>query len=156
MDHSTAPAPPTPPTPGRRRAATAESALIRRAVTKTIALAAAPPDRLRLVAQLVGMRKTEVSDLAVAVLVAEPAAFAPIAHLNEILAADEIEAGVVAASLTRDELKGVYGLLHAVGALNSATPAASDTKAALAAARAARAMTPDRIATVAAVGSLVQ
>lgn len=156
MDHTTAPSSPTPTSSSRRRPPTAESALIRRAVAKTIALAAAPPERRRLVAQLLGVRKTDVSDLAVAVLLADPTAFAPIAHLNEILAADEIEAGVVAASLTRDELKGVYGLLHAVGALNSATPAASDTKAALAAARAARAMTPDRVATVAAVGSLVQ
>lgn len=152
-----APSPPGGSTSARNRPSrakgTAERHQVRRTAEKVLAINDAPDDHRRLLAGLLGCPDEPVA-LATEVLCTTRAA-GVVTDLQEVCAADPMEAGVLVASWERARSVALWNLLVQLGSLRGTRPP-HDAKAAIALARAALGLSePDR-ARVAAVSALAR
>lgn len=126
---------------GRARAAKPASskASFRRVAAKALEVNEAS-ETTRAIAAVLAGSTDDVADLTAAIMTAPRSAAAALADLDEVvdaLATRPWEAGVIAASMDRSRLKAVWGLLHALEAVDAATPPARADKAGLGVVRAA-------------------
>lgn len=117
-----------------------DRALVRRTAAKASELFAATDGQLKVLAHLLGANADPI-DLTVAVITAPRNSTRAAADLFEVADADPMEAGLVVATLPKDRSKALWSLLVALGELKG-TPPASDIKAALAIAKAAKKLSP--------------
>lgn len=127
---------------GRARAAArpaSPKASFRRVAVKALEVDAASATTRAVAAVLTGSTE-DVADLTAAIMTAPRGAAAALADLDEVieaLATRPWEAGVIAASMDRARLKAVWGLLHALEAVDTPAPPARADKAGLGVVRAA-------------------
>lgn len=93
----------------------AKRSLIRRVAKKTVEVAGLPGNIRQLLAALVGQPADDVVKITVATMTADRSVTAPLDDLTEIAEADAMEAGVLASTLERDQLKAVHSILSALG-----------------------------------------
>lgn len=124
-------------TPARRTGTS--RALVRRIAAKAETIAAAPPAHRELLATLFGVEDTTV-DLTVAVMTGDRTSLAAISDLEQVAEAGPFEAGVTAQALGRARMRAVHTLLRSLGEVETASLNPSDTKAAIAIAKAAHSL----------------
>ncbi|MCC3299453.1 hypothetical protein [Arthrobacter caoxuetaonis] len=127
---------------GRARTAAkpaSPKASFRRVAAKALEVNEASATTRAVAAVLTGSTE-DVADLTAAIMTAPRGAAAALADLDEVidaLATRPWEAGVIAASMDRTRLKAVWGLLHALEAVDTPAPPARADKAGLGVVRAA-------------------
>lgn len=117
-----------------------DRALVRRTAAKASELFDATDGQLKVLAHLLGANADPI-DLTVAVITAPRNSTRAAADLFEVADADPMEAGLVVATLPKERSKALWSLLVALGEVKG-TPPASDIKAALAIAKAAKKLSP--------------
>jgi hypothetical protein len=145
-------------TQSRQAAEKARRALARKAVNRTIAIAALPKAKALLLAALLGVADPgDVAALTVAALEAGRAEREVVRRLSEIAAADAMDAGVLAVGLFEERLlfRSAWGVLAALGAEMPAGPPAVQTKAGLALAKAAKNLDRAKLADLDALSLLI-
>lgn len=134
------PATGTTATGARRRAAgagrTVSRGLLRRVAAKALALAAADEDDRAPLAVLLGTT-TDPTEMTVAIFTTARTAAAPVGDLLSVADADPMEAGIAVLSMDKPRVRAMWALAESLGVLSVAMPA-SDSKAALALAKAAQ------------------
>lgn len=123
------------------RSARAERALIRKTLATAQTVRTISDRTRRLLAGVLGSKAGDLSTITYDLMVADSAKFAAISQLLEVASMDAMEAGVTAAAANRNDLKAMWALLEALGAVEGAMPAV-DVKAALAVAKAAVELEP--------------
>lgn len=127
---------------GRTRTAAkpaSSKAAFRRVAAKALEVDAASGTTRSVAAVLTGSTE-DAADLTAAIMTAPRSVTAPLSDLDEVidaLATRPWEAGVIAASMDRSRLKAVWGLLHALEAVDTPAPPARADKAGLGVVRAA-------------------
>ena len=142
----------------RQAADRARRTLVRKAVLRTVAIAALPKAKARLLATLLAVTDpTDVAAVAVAALEAGRAQREVVRRLSEIAGADAMDAGVLAVGLFEDRslFRSSWAVLAALGADMPASPPAVQTKAGLALAKAAKNLDKANLADLDALALLI-
>ena len=145
-------------TQSRQAADRARRTLVRKAVLRTVAIAALPKAKARLLATLLAVSDpTDVAAVAVAALEAGRAQREVVRRLSEIAGADAMDAGVLAVGLfeERSLFRSSWAVLAALGAEMPASPPAVQTKAGLALAKAAKNLDRAKLADLDALALLI-
>ena len=148
-------------TKSRQAADRARRTLVRKAVLRTVAMAALPKAKARLLATLLGVADpADVAAVAVAAVAALEAGRAQrevVRRLSEIAGADAMDAGVLAVGLFeyRSLFRSAWSVLAALGAVMPASPPAVQTKAGLALAKAAKNLDKANLADLDALALLI-
>jgi hypothetical protein len=145
-------------TQSRQPADKARRTFARKAVNRTLAIAALPKAKALLLATLVGVTDPgDVAALAVAALEAGRAEREVLRRLSEIAAADAMHAGALAVGLFEERLlfRSAWAVLAALGAEMPASPPAVQTKAGLALAKAAKNLDKAKLADLDALSVLI-
>ncbi|MBG0738700.1 hypothetical protein IV500_04600 [Paeniglutamicibacter antarcticus] len=119
--------------------------LYRRVASKTIEVQEASPTVRSLAAAQLGS-SDEVIELVTSIMVAGRASTSPLGDIETIQHAiknDPWSVGITATALGRTRLKSIWSLLHALGAVGTPTPPASDVKAGIAVAKAVNDLSGD-------------
>ena len=136
----------------------ARRTLVRKAVLRTVAIAALPKAKARLLATLLAVTDpTDVAAVAVAALEAGRAQREVVRRLSEIAGADAMDAGVLAVGLFEDRslFRSSWAVLAALGAEMPASPPAVQTRAGLALAKAAKNLDKANLADLDALALLI-
>ena len=145
-------------TKSRQAADRARRTLVRKAVLRTVAIAALPKAKARLLATLLAVTDpADVAAVAVAALEAGRAQREVVRRLSEIAGADAMDAGVLAVGLFeyRSLFRSAWSVLAALGADMPASPPAVQTKAGLALAKAAKNLDKANLADLDALALLI-
>lgn len=141
-----------------KNAAKANRAQVRRTAQKTLEVHAATATTRALAAAVLGCAD-DVVEIATAVITAPRASGTALADLGDLADAvrtNQLQAGILAASLERSRLKAVWALLHALGAVASAALPNADMKAALATANAVGELSDEHNASLEAAAELIK
>lgn len=141
-----------------RNQAKANRVVFRRVAAKALEVQDASEDTRALAASLVGS-SDDVVELAAAIMTAPRGAAAALTDIEELSAAlvdAPWEAGITATSMGRPRLRGVWSLLHTLGAVGTPTAPASDAKAANAVLKALHGLGDDSKTELAAAGALLK
>jgi hypothetical protein len=142
----------------RQAADRAKRTLVRKAVLRTVAIAALPKAKARLLATLLAVSDpTDVAAVAVVALEAGRAQREVVRSLSEIAGADAMDAGVLAVGLfeERSQFRSAWSVLAALGAEMPASPPAVQTKAGLALAKAAKNLDKAKLADLHVLAQLI-
>jgi hypothetical protein len=145
-------------TQSRQAADRARRTLVRKAVLRTVSIAALPKAKARLLATLLAVSDpTDVAAVAVAAVEAGRAQREVVRRLSEIAGADAMDAGVLAVGLFEDRslFRSSWAVLAALGAEMPASPPAVQTKAGLALAKAAKNLDKANLADLDALALLI-
>lgn len=137
-----------------RRRSNLTRAQVRRIVSKTLEVQAAPEDIRALVAAALGV-DDELNDLVPAIVSSNKQSIAVFSEINEISAADPMEAVVLAASHDRDRLRAMHRVLQQVGAADVATLSPADVKAGMTIAKAAQSLNYEQVSCLTGAAALV-
>lgn len=140
-----------------KNAAKSNRTLIRRTAAKAVEIHQAPEIRRELAAALLGSG-SDTAELTVAVMTAGRASGSALADITEIRTAIEenpMAAGVLTLSLGKAGLKGVWTILHTLGAVGKAMNA-SEAKAAMEAGAAIGKLDAGQLAELDAAGELIK
>lgn len=121
--------------PERRPYPAVNKRLIRGSVAKVLELLEAESSDVNLLSVVLGITNASIGDVAVAVMTAKRADYSSLSDLKTIHAADPMEAGIIAVSLQRGALRGLWTVLASLDLVVSTLPA-SDAKAGMAVAKA--------------------
>ena len=131
-----------------------DKALVRRVVTKTLAVSAADQEVRDLAAQVIGA-SPEVEALAVAIMTADRSSAQALADFRSLSEVEVVEVAVTFMGMPKPRAKAVWALLVSLGVAAKAMPG-SDAKAAMAAASAFSKVGAEQTALIETVGDLLK